>query len=105
MTRREKLEKLLDIAPPVGAAVEVPDAPPRFVVLEQDAQGDTLWMHLGDSLDELKAVIAASETRFVEHVRVHDLDADTVLVPIWKVEQFETLEDNFSYEEGYATIP
>jgi hypothetical protein len=74
-------------------------------VLEQDGDGSTLWAYFGDNLDKLRDVIAASETRFVEHVRVHDLDTDAVLVPVWNVKSFATLEDKFSYSDGYVTIP
>jgi hypothetical protein len=105
MNRKEKLDRLLDIAPPVGAEFEVPEAPPRFVVLEKDESRNVLWIYLGDDLDELAAMITTSETRFVEHVHVHDLDADSVLAPEWKVERFLTLEDGFSYEDGYVSIP
>jgi hypothetical protein len=104
MNRKEKLDKLLEIAPPLEAELEVPECPPRFVVLEQDDSGFTLCMFMGDNLEELRDVIATSETHFVEEVRVHDLDTDTVLVPVWRVERFETLEDSFSYEDGYATV-
>jgi hypothetical protein len=105
MNRKEKLDLLLDVAPPTGADLKIPPTPPRFAVLEQDGDGSTLWAYFSDNLDELRDVIAASETRFVEDVRVHDLDTDTVLVPVWNVESFATLEDKFSYSNGYVTIP
>lgn len=104
MNRRDKLDRLLEIVPLVGSEFDVPENPPRFAALERDENGDALYVHLADGLDELKDAIAASETHFVEDVRVHDLDADTVFVPVWKVGQFIELEDEFSYEEGYLSI-
>jgi hypothetical protein len=104
MNRREKLDKLFEISPSIGADFDVPDAPSRFAVLEQDSDGNTLWMYLSSNLDALRDIIASSETHFVERIRIHDLDADTVLTPVWRIERFETLEDGFSYENGYSTI-
>ncbi|MGC2449138.1 MAG: hypothetical protein WA477_15930 [Candidatus Sulfotelmatobacter sp.] len=104
MNRREKLGRLLDIVPLVWPEFDVPGNPPRFAALERDENGNAVYVHLADSLGELKDAIATSETHFVEDVRVHDLDADTVFVPVWKVEQFVELEDEFSYEEGYLSI-
>jgi hypothetical protein len=105
MNRKEKVDMLLDAIPTAGAEFAVPESPPRFVVLEQDDGGVALWVYFGDNLDELGDAIATSETHFVEHVRIHDLDKDSVLIPVWKVEQFVKLEDDFSYAEGYVTIP
>jgi hypothetical protein len=104
MNRKEKLTKLLEIAPPIEADSEIPEMPPRFVALEQDDGGSTLHLYTSDSLGDLRDALATSETRLVEDVRVHDLDADTVLVPVWKIDEFATLEDEFSYDDGYATI-
>jgi hypothetical protein len=104
MNRKAKLTKLLDIAPPLGADLELPEMPPRFIALEQDDDGRTLCFYVSDSLDELRHAVASSETRFVEEVRVHDLDEDTVLAPVWSVTEFAMLEDEFSYDDGYVTI-
>src|SRR5271170_7545094 len=105
MNRSEKLDQLFCTAPIIGAEIDLPEEPPRFVALEQDDSGHTLWAYFGDSLAELGNVIAESETHFIELVRVHDLDADIVLVPIWRVEGFTEIEGNFSYADGYATFP
>lgn len=104
MTRRQKLTKLFDIAPPFEPDFRIPSRPSRFVALELDADLRTLGVYLGDDLGGLGRRIAASETQFVEYVRVHDLDADIVMVPFWRIDRFETLEDEFSYDNGYVTI-
>jgi hypothetical protein len=104
MTRKEKLENLLNIAPPLQRDIKAPKAPPRFAALEQDDGGNTLCMYLSASLEGLKSTLAGSDTRFVERVRVHDLDADTVMAPVWIVERFAFVEDKFSYKDGYVTI-
>jgi hypothetical protein len=105
MTRKKKLENLLSLAPSLQGEIEMPKTPPRFAALEQDDDGNTLCMYLSASLEGLKSTLAASETRFVECIRVHDLDADTVMVPVWRVERFALLEGKFSYREGYVTVP
>ncbi len=105
MSRKEKLENLLSIAPPLQVEIRVPKTPPRFAALEQDEDGNTLCMYLSASLEELKGTLAGSDTHFVGRVRVHDLDADTVMAPVWRVERFALLEDEFSYKDGYVTIP
>ena len=105
MGRKEKLERLFEIVSPIEVDLDVPENPCRFVALEQDDCGRTLNLYMDNHLEGLKDLIATSETRFVEDVRVHDLDADVVFVPIWKVQRFVVIEDDFSYEQGYATIP
>jgi len=104
MDRKQKLDRLLILAPTAGADIDLPEEPTRFVALEQDENGDTLWMYFGEHLDELRSLIAESETRFVEGVRVHDLDTDAVLTPVWQVERFAEIEGNFSYAAGYITV-
>jgi hypothetical protein len=105
MTRKEKLEKVMNVAPFLEGEIEIPEVPPRFAALEQDDEGNTLRVYLGSSLEELKDTLEASETRFVERVRVHDLDTDVVMVPVWRVRRFARLETQFSYEDGYVTVP
>lgn len=104
MNRIGKLYALLEIAPSVGAEFDIPKAPPRYVALEQDCEGNTLWAYFSPRLDQLRDALAGSETHFVNQVRIHDLDTDAVLVPVWKVTRFTSLEDKFSYTEGYATV-
>jgi len=104
MNRREKLQRLLDIAPPVEDDVEVPTNPSRFLALEQDDDGNTIEMYFADALDELHPRVANTESRFVARVRVHDLDTDAVLAPVWKIERFATIEESFSYKDGYVAL-
>ena len=104
MSRKEKLENLLSIAPPLQVEIRVPKLP-LASPLGQYEDGNTLCMYLSASLEELKGTLAGSDTHFVGCVRVHDLDADTVMAPVWRVERFALLEDEFSYKDGYVTIP
>lgn len=85
-TRLKKLIGLLANATAIENGLTLPDTPARYVALEQSVFGDTLWAYFDDLMTGIMQHLEASETSFVERIRVHDLDTDLVYAPKWVID-------------------
>jgi hypothetical protein len=86
--RLEKLANLLQDTSAIENGIALPELPPRYVALEQSTFGETMWAYFGEHLTAIAQDLERSETSFVERIRVHDLDADLIYVPGWKIDGF-----------------
>jgi hypothetical protein len=84
--RTRKLAELLKNTSAIENGLKLPDEPARYLALEQSASGDTLWAYFGDLMTGIMQQLEVSETRFVDRIRVHDLDTGLVYAPQWTIE-------------------
>jgi hypothetical protein len=81
--RIERLTALLNNAPAIENGVTFPDVPNRYAALEQSVFGDTLWAYFDDLMTGIMQQLEASDTSFVDRIRVHDLDTGLIYAPKW----------------------
>ncbi len=84
--RIEKLTELLSIAPAIENGLTLPNVPSRYVALEQSVFGDTLWAYFDDLMTGIMQQLEASDTSFVDRIRVHDLDTGQIYAPKWTLD-------------------
>lgn len=84
--RIEKLTELLGNTTAIENGLIIPDTPVRYVALEQSIFGDTLWAYFDDLMTGIMQQIEASDTSFVDRIRVHDLDTALIYAPKWTVD-------------------
>lgn len=84
--RTRKLAELLRDTTAIENGLTLPDAPARYVALEQDVLGDTLWAYFDNVMTGIMQQLEASDTRFVDRIRVHDLDTALIYAPKWMIE-------------------
>ncbi len=80
-----KLSSLLKYAPAIEFGLIFPDLVPRYIALEQSIFGDVMWAYFDDSMTGIMKHLEQSETSFVDRIRVHDLDTDSIYAPKWTI--------------------
>lgn len=84
--RTQKLAEFLEGAPALENGLELPESSHRYVALEQSVFGDTLWAYFDDLMTGIMRQLEASDTSFVDRIRVHDLDAGLIYAPKWTLD-------------------
>lgn len=84
--RIERLTELLSNTPAIENGLTLPNVPGRYVALEQSVFGDTLWAYCDDLMTGIMEQLEASDTSFVDRIRVHDLDTGLIYAPKWTLD-------------------
>ena len=81
--RTQKLTEFLRGTPALENGLRLPKNPRRYVAFEQSVFGDTLWAYFDDLMTGIMEQLEASDTSFVDRIRVHDLDTGLIYAPKW----------------------
>jgi hypothetical protein len=92
MKRLTKVRRLVDRTAAIENGLKVPAASPRYIALEQDLFGNTIWAYFEDTLVEIRISFEDSDTCHVDRIRVHDLDTRQIYLPVWKIGEFVALD-------------
>jgi hypothetical protein len=90
--RTQKLAGFLEGAPAVENGLKLPERPHRYVALEQSVFGDTLWAYFDDFMTGIMEQLEASDTSFVDRIRVHDLDTGLIYAPKWTLDSLHEVQ-------------
>jgi hypothetical protein len=82
---------MVDGTAAIENCLEVPQTPPRYIALEQDLFGNTIWAYFEETLDEIGSALEDSGTSHVDRIRIHDLDTGQLYVPVWKISEIAEL--------------
>lgn len=81
--RTQKLAEFLEGTPALENGLKLPERPHRYVAFEQSIFGDILWAYFDDVMTGIMEQLEASDTSFVDRIRVHDLDTGLIYAPKW----------------------
>lgn len=84
--RIERLTELFSDTPAIENGLTLPNVPYRYAALEQSVFGDTLWAYFDDLMTGIMQQLEASDTSFVDRIRVHDLDTGLIYAPKWTLD-------------------
>lgn len=93
MSREGKVNALVARTTAIENGLRVPANPPRYVALEQDMFGNTIWAYFEETLDEVKQALEDSDTSHVDRIRIYDVDTGQQYLPIWKITDLVDLDD------------
>jgi hypothetical protein len=84
--RIERLTELLNNTPAIENGLTLHSVPNRYAALEQSVFGDTLWAYFDDLMTGIMEQLEASDTSFVDRIRVHDLDTGLIYAAKWTLD-------------------
>ncbi len=90
--RIERLTELFSNAPAIENGLILPSVSSRYVALEQSVFGDTLWAYFDDLMTGIMQQLEASDTSFVDRIRVHDLDTGLIYAPKWTLDSLHEVQ-------------